>query len=154
VDFTLRGHNQSLVRNLFYLSFTSLFSLRRVCSGFHVKVLITNNAFCIAQRARAQSKTGVFRDYSVAEAPPGFMIRGQVKNLIIKIKIRGSECQTSGTCAKRAEQATKKDNAAACLCFLNYLAFLRPAADRAVFKLPRVVRRGRLYGFLWAGSII
>jgi hypothetical protein len=26
----------------------------------------------------------------------------------------------------------KKVNTAACLCFLNYLAFLRPAADRAV----------------------
>jgi hypothetical protein len=24
------------------------------------------------QRATAQSKTGIFRDYSVAEAPPGF----------------------------------------------------------------------------------
>jgi hypothetical protein len=31
-----------------------------------------------------------------------------------------------------AKQATKKDNAAASFCFLNYLAFLRPAADRAV----------------------
>jgi predicted transcriptional regulator len=55
------------------------------------------------------------------------------------IKIQGSECQTSGTYAKRAKQATKKDNAAACLCFLNYLSFLRPAADRALFILPWVV---------------
>jgi hypothetical protein len=47
-----------------------------------------------------------------------------------------------------------KDNAAACLCFLNYLAFLRPEADRAVSILPWVVSRGRSYGFLWAGSII
>jgi hypothetical protein len=37
-----------------------------------VKLLITNNAFCIVQRATAQSKTGIFRDYGVAEAPPGF----------------------------------------------------------------------------------
>jgi hypothetical protein len=40
------------------------------------------------------------------------------------------------------------------LCFLNYLALLRPAADRAVSILPWVVSRGRSYGFLWAGSII
>jgi hypothetical protein len=72
----------------------------------------------------------------------------------IKIKILGSECQTSGTYAKRAKQATKIDNAAACLSSLNYLAFLRPAADRAVSILPWVVRRGRSYGFLWAGSVI
>jgi hypothetical protein len=26
----------------------------------------------------------------------------------------------------------EKDNAAACFCFLNYLAFIRPKADRAV----------------------
>jgi hypothetical protein len=32
-------------------------------------------------------------------------------------------------------RVTKKDN---CLCFLNYLAFLRPAADRAVSILPWV----------------
>jgi hypothetical protein len=37
-----------------------------------VKLLITNNAFCIVQRATAQSKTGIFRDFGVAEAPPGF----------------------------------------------------------------------------------
>jgi hypothetical protein len=40
------------------------------------------------------------------------------------------------------------------LCFLNYLAFLRPAADRAVSILPWVVSRSRSYGFLWACSII
>jgi hypothetical protein len=61
----------------------------------------------------------------------------------LKIKILGSECQTSGTYAKRAKHATKKDSAAACLCFLNYLAFLRPAADRALSILPWVVSRGR-----------
>jgi hypothetical protein len=37
-----------------------------------VNLLITNNAFCIVQRATAQSKTGIFRGYGVAEAPPGF----------------------------------------------------------------------------------
>jgi hypothetical protein len=37
-----------------------------------VELLITNNAFCIVQRATAQSKTEIFRDYGVAEAPPGF----------------------------------------------------------------------------------
>jgi hypothetical protein len=48
----------------------------------------------------------------------------------------------------------KKDNAAACLCFLKYLAFLRPAADRAVSVLPWVVSPGRSHGFLWADYII
>jgi hypothetical protein len=37
-----------------------------------VKLLITNNAFCIVPRATAQSKTGIFRDCGVAEALPGF----------------------------------------------------------------------------------
>jgi hypothetical protein len=36
------------------------------------KLLITNNLFCIVQRATAKSKTGIFCDYGVAEAPPGF----------------------------------------------------------------------------------
>jgi hypothetical protein len=36
-----------------------------------VKLLITDNAFCIVQRATAQSKTGIFREFGVAEAPPG-----------------------------------------------------------------------------------
>jgi hypothetical protein len=67
--------------------------------------------------------------------------------LKFKLKIRGSECQTSGACAKTAKQATKIGNR---LCFLNYLAFLRPAADRAVSILPRVVSPGRSYGFLCA----
>jgi hypothetical protein len=40
------------------------------------------------------------------------------------------------------------------LCFLNYLAFFRPAAERAVYILPWVVSRGRSCVFLWAGSII
>jgi hypothetical protein len=48
------------------------------------KLLITNNAFCIVQRATAPSKTSIFRDYGVAKAPPGFqagwsdfMLRGE-----------------------------------------------------------------------------
>jgi hypothetical protein len=32
--------------------------------------------------------------------------------------------------------------------FLNYLAFLQPAANRAVSVLPRIVSQGRSYGFL------
>jgi hypothetical protein len=40
------------------------------------------------------------------------------------------------------------------LYFLNYLAFFRPEADRAVSVRPWVVSRGRLYGLLWAGSVI
>jgi hypothetical protein len=41
-------------------------------SDGQVKSLITNNSFCIVQRATAQSKTGIFRDYDVAEAPQIF----------------------------------------------------------------------------------
>jgi hypothetical protein len=37
-----------------------------------VKLLITTYAFCIVQRETAKSKTGTFRDYVLAEAPPGF----------------------------------------------------------------------------------
>jgi hypothetical protein len=37
-----------------------------------VKSLITNNAFCMVQRATAQPKTGFFRGYGEAAAPPGF----------------------------------------------------------------------------------
>jgi hypothetical protein len=35
---------------------------------------VTNHQQCIfiVQRTTAQSKTGIFRDYDVAEAPPGF----------------------------------------------------------------------------------
>jgi hypothetical protein len=36
----------------------------------------TNNPFCILQRATAQSKTGIYRDNDVAEAPPGFKPAG------------------------------------------------------------------------------
>jgi hypothetical protein len=46
--------------------------LSRCENSSQVKLLITNNAFFYVQRATAQSKTGFFRDYGVAEAPPGF----------------------------------------------------------------------------------
>jgi hypothetical protein len=36
------------------------------------KLVITNNALCIVQRARAQSRTGNFRVYGAAAASPGF----------------------------------------------------------------------------------
>jgi hypothetical protein len=41
-----------------------------------VKLLITNKAFCIVQRATAQSQTVIFRDYGAAKAPPGFKPAG------------------------------------------------------------------------------
>jgi hypothetical protein len=40
-----------------------------------VKLLLTNNAFCIVQRATTQSKTGIFRDFGVAEVPPGLVFK-------------------------------------------------------------------------------
>jgi hypothetical protein len=40
--------------------------------AFQVKLLITNNTFRIVQRATAQSKTGTFRGYGVADATQGF----------------------------------------------------------------------------------
>jgi hypothetical protein len=36
-------------------------------SSSQVKLLITNNVFCIVQRATAQSETGIFRDHGEAE---------------------------------------------------------------------------------------
>jgi hypothetical protein len=36
------------------------------------ELLITNNAFCIVQKARAQSRTGIFLVYDLVEAPSGF----------------------------------------------------------------------------------
>jgi hypothetical protein len=72
----------------------------------------------------------------------------------MEVKILGSEFRTSGVSAKRAKQATRKDNAAASSCLLNYLAFLQLAADRAVSIIPWVVSRGRSYGLPWADSII
>jgi hypothetical protein len=45
---------------------------RKASHLLQIKILITNNLFCIEQRATAQSKTGNFRDYGEAEAAPGF----------------------------------------------------------------------------------
>jgi hypothetical protein len=74
------------------------------------------------------------------------------KTTASQVKLLGSECQASGIYAKRAMKITTKDNAAACLCSLNCLAFLRPEDDRAVSILPWVVSRGRSHEFLWADS--
>jgi hypothetical protein len=48
---------------------TGLSSETALCQ---VKLLITNNAFCFVQRATAQPKTDIVRDYGVAKATPGF----------------------------------------------------------------------------------
>jgi ribosomal protein S19E (S16A) len=68
------------------------------------------------------------------------MLTAAIRRIKIKIKIKiellGSECHTSGTYAKRAKQEPKKDNAAACSYFLNYLVFIRPAADRVFPYFP------------------
>jgi hypothetical protein len=40
--------------------------------AIQVKLLITNSSFYIDQKAIAQSKTGKFRGYGLAEAPPIF----------------------------------------------------------------------------------
>jgi hypothetical protein len=60
-DFTNRAENPALARKL-------------QLESSQVKLLITRKAFCIVQRATAQSKTGIFRDYGVAKAPPGFQV--------------------------------------------------------------------------------
>jgi hypothetical protein len=49
-----------------YLEFMSTNQLSQV------RLLITNNSFCIVQRETAQSRTRIFRVCGVAEAPPGF----------------------------------------------------------------------------------
>jgi hypothetical protein len=49
-----------------------------------VKLLLTNNAFYILQRATAQSKTGVVRGYVVAEAPP-FFFSTKLAGLTVRI---------------------------------------------------------------------
>jgi hypothetical protein len=56
--------------------------------------------------------------------------------------------------AKRAKHATEIDKAVACLCYLSYLAYLRPAADLNDPVLSWVVSRDCLYGLLLADSII
>jgi hypothetical protein len=100
-------------------------------------------------------KLGNFEPLESRERPvlwtTAFYSSCQIYKIKIKSKILGSECQTSGTYAKRAKQETKIDSR---LCFLNYLAFLRPAADRAVYIRAWVVSRGRSCGFLWAVRLL
>jgi hypothetical protein len=61
-----------LITNNFALCKEKHHSQKQEFKASQVKLLITNNAFCIVQRATAQSKTEIFRGYGVAEAPPGF----------------------------------------------------------------------------------
>jgi hypothetical protein len=48
-----------------------------------VKSLIINKAFCIVQRATAQSKTGLARGYDVAEARPVFKSSIKVRRCLL-----------------------------------------------------------------------
>jgi hypothetical protein len=52
------------------------------------------------------------------------------------------------------ESRQHKRQAAACLCFLNYLYFLRPALDRSDRELLWVESQGHAYVFFWPDSII
>jgi hypothetical protein len=68
-------HRSNAIKDLFNLHSTAQTTLlwcRYLEESNQVKLLITNYAFCIVQRATKQSKTGIFRDSGVAEAPPGF----------------------------------------------------------------------------------
>jgi hypothetical protein len=65
-------HGYSNFRNDFDFFKKRKYRLSTVLFRGQVKLLIINNAFCIVQKATAQSKAGVFRGYGVAEAPPGF----------------------------------------------------------------------------------
>jgi hypothetical protein len=49
-----------------------MFPNARIILSSQVKLLITNNAFCIVQKATVQPKTGFFHGNGVAEAPPIF----------------------------------------------------------------------------------
>jgi hypothetical protein len=49
-----------------------LLSTALLLKSIQVKLLISNNAFCILQRASAQQKTGIFLGYGLAEALPIF----------------------------------------------------------------------------------
>jgi hypothetical protein len=83
------------------------------------------------QRATAQSKTGFFLDYGVAEAPPGFQAGWCFCSSKKSSQITMLRIPNNWYIYKEGQEYNKKDNAAFS-CFLNYLAFLRPAADRAV----------------------
>jgi hypothetical protein len=71
-----------------------------------------------------------------------------------QVKLLVSECQTRGVYAKMASAGNKNDNAAAFWCFVNFIALLRPTADRTDSVIPWVVSRGHSYRFLWADSIV
>jgi hypothetical protein len=47
-----------------------------------------------------------------------------------RVKLLVSERHISGMYANKASMGDKNKNGADCLCFLNCLAYLRPAADR------------------------
>jgi hypothetical protein len=55
-----------------FISLCFCFAMSCAETSSQVKLLITDDAFCIVQRVTAQLKTGIFRDYNLAEAPPGF----------------------------------------------------------------------------------
>jgi hypothetical protein len=63
-----------LGRRSFFMSGSLQKSTRGGHSGTsnQVELLITDNELCVVQRTTEQSKTGFFRDYGSAEAPPGF----------------------------------------------------------------------------------
>jgi hypothetical protein len=63
---------------------------------------------------------------------------------MVQVKLLVFECQTSGTYANRAKHATKKRKLLCLLFFLNKLALLQPAADRALFILHWAVARDTL----------
>jgi hypothetical protein len=48
-----------------------------------IKKLITNNPFSIEQRITEKSKTGIFRGYGMAEAPPVFQRLPQERTKLI-----------------------------------------------------------------------
>jgi hypothetical protein len=69
--------------------------------------------------------------------------RDQDQDIRLRMPNKWNKC-------KEGKAGNRKDDAAACLYFLNNLAFLRPAADRALSILPWVVSQSRSYRFLWA----
>jgi uncharacterized protein affecting Mg2+/Co2+ transport len=70
-DFSISTANSSTEISLFAFGI-SVNSSYGINNESQVKLLIINNAFCIAQRAIAQSKTGTFRGYGVVKARPLF----------------------------------------------------------------------------------
>jgi hypothetical protein len=70
---------------------------------------------------------------------------------LVSIRVKSSCCVA---CLLGGPSRQQKQNAAACLCFLNYLTFHRLAADRTDSILSWVVSRGRSHGFLSADSSV